>query len=216
MDLQAKTSFFDIPAELRLEIYQHLLVSERPISGLTCLFGGSGIDPAILRTCRRIYAEAKQVLQQNNTFLVELKPRMVGFDNWCIPWVVAAPVLLRGSVFAPTRSFAPPQSICRYIVRIEIAENTRVRAGAWERLVVEVVTALAGLPRIKSLEVGGTFKTNTASMIASHFRRIHGVAHAKVSDLGYGEISRDLEEHLQRPAAQEVEVEDDAENSARP
>ena len=86
---EPRLRFLDIPAEIRLRVYDILLVSRwermsgpsseldwidgnryhiRPISYMSSLMPYWVIDPSILRTCRRVYREAISVLYSRNVF----------------------------------------------------------------------------------------------------------------------------------------------------
>lgn len=58
-DQSSRKGLLSLPAELRLEVYRHLLVQPRPISTDYCQ-----PFPAILRTCAQIRSEAFQVMYE--------------------------------------------------------------------------------------------------------------------------------------------------------
>lgn len=60
------TRFFDLPAELRLRIYEYVLAPEGSIG-----FMNGGLSPPrldLLRTCRQIYKEANDIVYMFNSF----------------------------------------------------------------------------------------------------------------------------------------------------
>ena len=71
---QTETSLLSIPAELRNEIYQYILVDDAPVvivdKANNSVFKASGFagNAAILQTCRQIYHEAIGVLYGQNVF----------------------------------------------------------------------------------------------------------------------------------------------------
>ncbi|KAJ4381181.1 hypothetical protein N0V86_003529 [Didymella sp. IMI 355093] len=68
--------FLDLlPPELRLRIYDYLLVSPQPLKGVVARRGSKyGIDTKILRTNKQIYAEARAAFFNKNTFYISSLP----------------------------------------------------------------------------------------------------------------------------------------------
>ena len=72
------SSFLQLPLELRMLIYNHLLVPEHGEGVL--IFHNDftrpreplGISASIIRTNKQVYAEASPVLYRNNVFRVDL------------------------------------------------------------------------------------------------------------------------------------------------
>ncbi|EKG15235.1 hypothetical protein MPH_07569 [Macrophomina phaseolina MS6] len=64
----------DLPAELRLRVYEHALTAPDRIIRIYYSYQRDRIRPrlalALLRTCRQVYAEARDVLYQENTVFV--------------------------------------------------------------------------------------------------------------------------------------------------
>ena len=76
-----RCSFLErLPAELRKDIFKHLLVNPdleteaylRRVQSVYDDNKGLGLSPAILRTCRKIYEEASDVLYRSNKFVVAI------------------------------------------------------------------------------------------------------------------------------------------------
>jgi hypothetical protein len=59
-----------LPPELRLNIYEYLVLADGPLQGETARTTRTGLDLAILRTNRRIYEEAKALFLGRNTFFI--------------------------------------------------------------------------------------------------------------------------------------------------
>jgi hypothetical protein len=71
LNLQGQTSpIFNLPAELRCNIYEEVLVSKWPSLPLELNSpgGGSLLPPALLQTCRVIRHEAQPIYYSENTF----------------------------------------------------------------------------------------------------------------------------------------------------
>ncbi len=69
-------SFLAFPAELRIYIYRLLLISARPSTIYTDsppYILANDLHPAVLCTCRSIYAEAQDMLYDFNTFRIDLR-----------------------------------------------------------------------------------------------------------------------------------------------
>lgn len=69
LDRNATFRFGDLEPKLRLEIYRHILVSQNHEAQHPT---GRGIETAILRTCKVVYAEAEPVLYGDNNFAVAI------------------------------------------------------------------------------------------------------------------------------------------------
>ncbi|KAI1840604.1 hypothetical protein JX266_013208 [Neoarthrinium moseri] len=70
---QPSFPFFTLPTEIRILIYQELLLSPRPIhSNTNGSTSSSAFHVAILRTCRQVYTEARPVLYHQNTVHIEV------------------------------------------------------------------------------------------------------------------------------------------------
>jgi len=71
--IKDKKGFLDIPAELRNQIYRHLLVKESNV----CFAHPRDFSrtAAILRTCRQVYEEARGILYGENEFRFEREHR---------------------------------------------------------------------------------------------------------------------------------------------
>ncbi|KAF2258717.1 hypothetical protein CC78DRAFT_537549 [Lojkania enalia] len=69
-------SFLDrLPTELRLTIYEHLVVSRTPLLGATARKGAStGLSLSIFQANRQIYCEAHSVFLSQNTFHITSNP----------------------------------------------------------------------------------------------------------------------------------------------
>lgn len=63
---KTKANFLSLPIELRLCIYDHLLVYELPIKPALGCYGCPSLS--VLRTCKQINAEASPILYSQNTF----------------------------------------------------------------------------------------------------------------------------------------------------
>ncbi len=69
-------SFLAFPAELRIYFYRLLLISARPSTIYTDsppYILANDLHPAVLCTCRSIYAEAQDMLYDFNTFRIDLR-----------------------------------------------------------------------------------------------------------------------------------------------
>jgi hypothetical protein len=107
------TSFLDLPPEVRDLVYRELLVSDGPLRGRfnrppaanlsTTTVESYNLHPAILRTCQKVYLEAKGLLYKN-TLCIELRypyTRWPKYDRDALPvvWIPAfegAPLVKRG------------------------------------------------------------------------------------------------------------------------
>jgi len=69
LDRNATFRFGDLEPELRLEVYRHILVSRNREAHQAT---DHGIETAILRTCKAVYAEAEPVLYGDNNFAVAI------------------------------------------------------------------------------------------------------------------------------------------------
>jgi hypothetical protein len=82
--------FLDLPAELRLHIYEVLLLDPEsyvlPVANLppTRPNRSKSIYPAILRTSKAVYSEALPVLYSGNTFMIRSFP-----PKFCVPELTA-------------------------------------------------------------------------------------------------------------------------------
>lgn len=68
-------SLLSLPAELRLHIYKHLLTPTQPVElyiDYPDYHPTRTIYPAVLRTCKTIYAEAQAQLYEHNVFQIQL------------------------------------------------------------------------------------------------------------------------------------------------
>ena len=81
MTSESRFSLFVLPSELRTKVYEFLLCPN--IDGKYILYHdrlgrkSSGVDPGILRVCRRIYDEAVNILYDRNIFVLELATPVV-------------------------------------------------------------------------------------------------------------------------------------------
>lgn len=66
---QPTASFLDLPPEIRLEIYNYLLVAPETTVSKTDPNRTKPLHPAILRLCRRVHVEALPILYSANAFL---------------------------------------------------------------------------------------------------------------------------------------------------
>ncbi|KAF3046097.1 hypothetical protein E8E12_011044 [Didymella heteroderae] len=75
--------FLDLlPPELRIRIYEHLLVARTPLKGVVARRGSKyGLSTSILRTNKQIYAEARATFFSKNTFYVSSLPPPVFTDD---------------------------------------------------------------------------------------------------------------------------------------
>jgi hypothetical protein len=75
--------FLDLlPPELRLRIYEHLLVASTPLKGIVARRGSKyGLSTSILRTNAQIYAEARAAFFSKNTFYISSLPPPVSTDD---------------------------------------------------------------------------------------------------------------------------------------
>lgn len=197
MEAQTRPTFLTIPPELGLEIYRHLLISQRPISLNTSQIPrpSNRVDTAILRTCRSINNEAESVLAKN-TFVIKIKK--LPSAGYRAPPRILAPTILMGR----EGLLRPPPAFKRFIIRVDIVENVFVKAIHWERLTDKVVDAMILLPCIKFLriEVGyvsrdrdrdilvpsaaseipfRTIPAEVAAKLVGSFGRLQGVAHTE-------------------------------------
>src|SRR5712664_1176146 len=64
--------FMRLPAELRLQVYRHLLRSKYELFMKRCPYHSTSSDlhPSILRTCHQVHDEAVQVLYEENVFCI--------------------------------------------------------------------------------------------------------------------------------------------------
>jgi hypothetical protein len=70
-----------LPPELRLRIYDYLLVASEPLKGINARRTTKyGLDTKILRVNKQIYAEARNVLFGKNTFYVTAMPSQTDDD----------------------------------------------------------------------------------------------------------------------------------------
>ncbi|KAK3081365.1 hypothetical protein LTS18_007441, partial [Coniosporium uncinatum] len=71
MAVQNHLRFLDFPAEIREEVYRHLLTSDSVRGPHPTIDGGIAcrFDLSILRTSRQIHAEARKVFLSANTFV---------------------------------------------------------------------------------------------------------------------------------------------------
>lgn len=69
LDRNATFRFGDLEPELRLEVYRHILVSRNREAHQAT---DHGIETAILRTCKAVYAEVEPVLYGDNNFAVAI------------------------------------------------------------------------------------------------------------------------------------------------
>lgn len=82
--------FLNLPAELRLQVYEILLLD--PFSYIMLVSNlpptrphrSKSLYPAILRTCREIYNQALPILYSGNTFLIRTYPMA-----YCVPQLTA-------------------------------------------------------------------------------------------------------------------------------
>jgi hypothetical protein len=64
-----------VPTEVRLAIYEHIVVANEPLKGKIARKGARyGLDLAILRVARQVYREARDVFYARNTFSVSAVP----------------------------------------------------------------------------------------------------------------------------------------------
>ncbi|MCJ1439854.1 MAG: hypothetical protein MMC23_000335 [Stictis urceolatum] len=75
---QTASILFELPPELRLQVYEKLLVNK----GTT--WGHPGLHPHILATCRRIYNEARHLLTHKNTFGILVASTAPMYGETCI------------------------------------------------------------------------------------------------------------------------------------
>ncbi|OJD32266.1 uncharacterized protein BKCO1_3900065 [Diplodia corticola] len=72
----------DLPAELRLRIYEHALTAPDKAIRVYYSYEKNRINPALslslLRTCRQVYAEARDVLFQENTVFIHADVHRIG------------------------------------------------------------------------------------------------------------------------------------------
>lgn len=75
---RSKLKFFDLPAEIRNQIYEHALVSDHCVhmdsyteGRQKCHPYALSLTPSLLRTCRRVYKEAILILLRRNTFILQ-------------------------------------------------------------------------------------------------------------------------------------------------
>lgn len=71
---QSQVGFFSLPAEIRLCIYELALVCKKQMISLRMFFYpmtySISANLSLLRTCKRIYSEASQILYSKNTFSI--------------------------------------------------------------------------------------------------------------------------------------------------
>lgn len=70
LDKHLRVGFLDLPPELRLEVYQYILVARNCCEALGA--GDQVIETFLLRTCKLVYKEAAPVLYGKNEFAVEI------------------------------------------------------------------------------------------------------------------------------------------------
>ncbi|KAJ4347528.1 hypothetical protein N0V95_005359 [Ascochyta clinopodiicola] len=77
-----KSPFLDmLPPELRLRVYDYLLVADEPLRGISARRTTKhGLDTKILRVNKQIYAEARNVFFGKNTFYVTSMPSQTDDD----------------------------------------------------------------------------------------------------------------------------------------
>ena len=70
-------TFFSLPIELRVMIYNHALIRPTPIILIEPDHptGGSKLCPALLQTCKAIHQEAATILYSENIFMTQ-KPEL--------------------------------------------------------------------------------------------------------------------------------------------
>lgn len=83
MALSAKSPFLDmLPSELRLCVYEYLLVANEPLKGISARQQTRyGLDTRILRVNKQIYAEARNAFFGKNTFYVTSLPSLTDDDE---------------------------------------------------------------------------------------------------------------------------------------
>ncbi|KZM19178.1 uncharacterized protein EKO05_0006422 [Ascochyta rabiei] len=82
MTSTTESPFLDmLPPELRLHIYDYLLVADEPLRGISARRTTKhGLDTKIFRVNKRIYAEARSVFFGKNTFYITSMPSQFGDD----------------------------------------------------------------------------------------------------------------------------------------
>lgn len=75
---RSKFKFFNLPAEIKNQIYEHTLVSDHRVHLDPCTKGRQKCHPyalslttSLLRTCRRVHKEAILILLRQNTFVLQ-------------------------------------------------------------------------------------------------------------------------------------------------
>jgi hypothetical protein len=82
-EISYKTSFLDLPRELRDEVYQHLFVVEDGFDlGRPKNFSRGA---AFLRSCKQVYWEGCKVLYEKNHFIISRQCRGIG-SQWTSVW----------------------------------------------------------------------------------------------------------------------------------
>jgi hypothetical protein len=177
-------SFLDLPGEIRNQIYLQLLVL--PAISLPRKLGDGPIYPQILKTCHKVYEEAKQILYGRNTFLahhnllIDLPRLRLYYD------AITSPTLIT--------------LIKRYHIRIRLDNDPNfISAKATEaftsveEFTIEVFQAQYGGSDYRTLKL---------------FEGIRGVKKARVygSTTAFPEYVEWLQNSMMAPVEKEVEV----------
>jgi len=133
--LEQPPSFLQFPPEIRDLIYSFLLIANGEPRAFTLHYFAYRFPCAFLRTCRLIHAEASSYFYSRNTYGFTVDPWFCsGFPSACVP------------------------SYCHHITRYSITIRTGMTSYA-EHDVRAICEWLAAVPRIKSLEIHGTFRS---------------------------------------------------------
>ncbi|KAK1971285.1 hypothetical protein LY78DRAFT_651954 [Colletotrichum sublineola] len=130
----SKCQFLDLPLEIRLDIYTHLLLHP-PIDKLNTARSGIRLHPAILSASRQTHAEGTAILYSKNMFLAHAT-LLASFPR-LRPW------------YPPIRERSVLPHIRRFHIRVRLdcdpAFDARAAAAAFsgvEELVIEVWQAM--------------------------------------------------------------------------
>ena len=153
--------FLDLPIEIRLEVYRHLIKPETrycPFDNVPVQFAGFGFHPTILRTNKRINGEASVVFYGENTWHL-----IVGYD-FNLFRVVPGPDNLQSSSFFPRmRNFHLRFSLHGYVLDEYPSFSLENYCAALRIHAANTCQVLAKAPHLRSVEISWVDSTDEGS-----------------------------------------------------
>ncbi|CAK3799634.1 Hypothetical predicted protein [Lecanosticta acicola] len=181
MDQSTTSPFLALPAELRCQIYEHLLLQGR----------GHPIGANILRTCKQIYAEGMPMLYGENTFLAH-------------PSLLASlPTFLVG--VRPSKIVAPMPVKCERVVGMIRRFYLLVRLDCDPRFTsLQAQESFSGVSNLE-LEVFQAMYGSCDFSVLRLFEGVRGVGKARVQgSIGDGKYARWLERCMESAEGTEM------------